>query len=325
MSIHHWAVLFAAVAAHGVLVRAAPGAQLASDEAQFHAAADIVLVPASVTDEHGRFVDRLTREDFVLREDGVIRPIAQFTAERVPVSLGVVLDTSGSMAGERLGAAHFALQQLIGTLESNDELFLESFSDVPKVVVPWTRSVADILTAVADIQPHGNTALFRAVGDAYPMLAKGRNVRKALVVISDGNDNEGRLSVQTGRYGFTTVPSVSYDTQLTTQRLQTAVQRAQRSNTVVYAVGIGPKTGPDKIDVVKLQLLTDPTGGYTELVGSALDAPGAAARIGEDLRMQYLLGFQSGITPDGKSHTILLMTRDQRYRVRARSVFVAAR
>jgi VWFA-related protein len=281
-----------------------------------------VLVPASVTDEHGRFVSGLSAHDFLLKEDDMPRPIAQFTAQRVPVSVGIVLDASGSMTGDRFIAARFALEQFVATLEPQDEVFLQTFSDYTKVVLPWTSNPAELVTALDRVKPFGATALFRAVTDAYTLLKRGHNVRKALIVLSDGNDNERTAVPPRMGSGFTR------DERLSVRRLQTAVGLAQRSDTVLYAVGIGPRRGNAQeapIDAAKLQQLTDPTGGYTAIVSSSVDIPGAIARIGEDLRSQYLIGFQSGLGADGKAHKIRLTTQDERHRVRARSVFVASR
>jgi Ca-activated chloride channel homolog len=290
----------------------------------FRAASDIVLVPASVTDERGRFVSNLTRDDFLLKEDGAPRPIAQFTAERVPISVGMVVDASGSMTGERFLASRVALKQFATSLEAGDELFLQTFSDRSVLVLPWTMNPLEIDAALDRVKPSGVTALFRSVYDAYSVLRQGRNVRKALVVLSDGNDNE------TSGGGTTPagipVRSASGDRAMI-QRLQRAVQQAQRSNTVLYAVAIGSRdkdSRDEAIDVGKLQLLTDPTGGYAEVVSSPVEVPRAIARIGEDLRAQYLIGFHP-TNADGKTHKISLTTRDKDDRVRARSAYVAAR
>jgi hypothetical protein len=168
------------------LLRATRDVQSPADETVFRSGSDLVLVPASVTDERGRFVDNLTRDDFLLKEDDSRRPIDQFTAQRVPISVGIVMDASGSMTGKR-----------------------------------------------------------------------GQNVRKALIVLSDGNDNE--KSPVPLRFGT----GSTRDDGLTLRRLRAAVGQAQRSDTVVYAVGIGPRTGNVQeapIDVAKLRQLTDPTG-----------------------------------------------------------------
>ncbi len=117
------------------------------------------------------------------------------------------------------------------------------------------------------------------------------------------------------------------DDALTTRRLQTAVGQAQRSGTVLYAIGLGSerRNGDEQIDGAKLRRLTDPTGGYTEVVESMCGVPDAMMRIAADLRQQYLIGFQSVGQGDGRTHRIRLAARNERLRVRARSVFVAGR
>src|SRR5262249_13393767 len=136
---------------------AAPDAQSPDDTAVFRVTSDIVLVPASVTDEHGRFVDHLTQDDFALKEDSAPRPIAQFTSERVPVSVGIVMDASGSMAGPRFAQARFAVEQFVSSLEPADEIFLQVFSSETRVILPWTQNRAALGPALDRVQPYGGT------------------------------------------------------------------------------------------------------------------------------------------------------------------------
>lgn len=305
------------------------GASQQPDETVFRAASDLVLVPATVTDERGRFVHGLTQQDFALTEDRQPRPIAHFTAERTPVSVGILMDASGSMTGERLAMARFALEQFVTGLQPDDEVFLQTFSNRSVVAMPWTRDRATLSAALDRVHPRGATALFRSVSDAYALLKQGRNARKALVLLSDGNDNE--FSGETPAWGNVprrTGASSTFNNPQALRRLQLALQDAQRSAATLYAVGIsgGSADREAPLDVAKLRQLTDSTGGYTEVVSSPLNIPGAVARIGDTLRSQYLIGYQSAIvTPDGKTHRIELTTRDKQYRVRARSVFISSR
>ena len=313
--------LCAGVAVCGVSVVGAGARQAPQDDAVFRAASDLVLVPASVTDQGGHFVPNMTPNDFLLFEDDAPRPIAQFTEERVPLSVGIVLDASGSMQGDRIAVARFALQQFVGLLEPGDEIFLQTFAERSKLVLPWTTRLGDLDLAMDTVDPYGGSAMFRAVSDAYGALTKGQHVRKALVLLSDGNDNErSAIPLRLGS-------GSTRDDALTIRRLQAAVGQAQRSGTVVYAIGLGSErgNGDERIDSAKLRRLTDPTGGYTEVVGSVFSVPGAMMRIAADLRQQYLIGFQSVAPGDGRTHRIRLAARSEGLRVRARSVFVAGR
>ncbi len=313
--------LCAAVTAWSVSVVAAGAGQTPQDDAVFRATSDLVLVPASVTDQGGHFVPNLTPADFLLFEDDTPRPIAQFTAERVPLSVGIVLDASGSMQGDRIAVARFALQQFVGLLEPEDEIFLQTFAERSKLVLPWTTRHGALDLAMDKVDPYGGSAMFRAVSDAYGALKAGQHVRKALVLLSDGNDNE--RSAMPMRFGS----GSTRDDALTIRRLQTAVGQAQRSGTVLYAIGLGSErgNGDERIDGTKLRRLTDPTGGYTEVVESVFSVPSAMMRVAADLRQQYLIGFQSAAHGDGGTHRIRLTARNARLRVRARSMFVAGR
>ncbi|MGE3577966.1 MAG: VWA domain-containing protein [Vicinamibacterales bacterium] len=305
------------------------GAAQEPDGTVFRAASDLVLVPANVTDDRGRSVPGLTRQDFVLKEDGKPRPIANLTAERTPISVGILMDASGSMTGERLAMARFAIEQFVSGLERDDEVFLQTFSNRSTVIMPWTRDLATTSAALDRIAAGGGTALFRAVSDAYALLKRGRNTRRALILLSDGNDNEfSGTTLAWGNVPHRTGASSTFNNPQALRRLQLALQEAQRSAATLYAVGIAgnPRDGDAPLDVAKLRQLTDSTGGYTEVVTSPLSVPGAMVRIGDDLRAQYLIGYQSAITnPDGKAHKIELTTEDRRYRVRARSVFISSR
>jgi VWFA-related protein len=182
---------------------------------RFRTGVDVVSVSATITDADGRFVRNLTRDDFVLYEDGVQQPILYFSSERVPVSLGLALDTSGSMAGEKIHAAQSALGRfLVELLGPEDEVFVYRFSDEAVLVQGWTSDRTRLPRLLGGIQPSGETVLYDTVSESIPLAQGGRHRKKALVVISDGNDTGSVTSI-------------------------TEVQRRIReSEILVYAVGI---------------------------------------------------------------------------------------
>jgi VWFA-related protein len=163
-----------------------------SDEQQsfrFRSGVELINVTATVSDGHGRFVSGLRQEDFRVYEDGQPRPITHFTAERVPVSLGIVLDTSGSMSGEKIMAARQALQHfLFDLLGPEDEVFLYRFDSRPERLSGWTTDRERIASEIRRIQPRGSTTLYDAIAEAVPLAATGKHRKKALLIISDGND-----------------------------------------------------------------------------------------------------------------------------------------
>jgi len=151
----------------------------------------------TVTDANGRFVPNLTRDDFVVYEDGRPQSVTQFDSDRVPVSLGIALDTSGSMAGEKIQAAQAALNKfLFDLLGKNDQVFLYRFDSQPQLIQGWTSDRAAVSRALGTAQARGGTALYDAVAEAIPLAQKGVERKKALVVISDGEDQNSRLALR---------------------------------------------------------------------------------------------------------------------------------
>ena len=170
---------------------------------------------ATVSDANGRFVPDLQQDDFRVYEDDQPQTITHFSAERVPVSLGIVLDTSGSMAGEKIQSARTALDRfLFDLLDDDDEIFLYRFSDDPVLLQGWTNDRQLISRALGRITPNGATALYDAVAAAIPLAQSGSRPKKALLVISDGNDTSSRIDLRALR------------------------QRIRESEVLVYAVGI---------------------------------------------------------------------------------------
>jgi VWFA-related protein len=163
---------------------------------KFRTGVELINVNATVTDQSGRFVSGLTKDDFRVFDDEQGQAVTHFTAERVPVSLGIVLDTSGSMDGEKMFAAKQALERfLVQLLDPEDEVFLYPFDNSPELVEGWTRDKRRISDALDRIHPRGGTALYDAVADAVHLAQQGRNKKKAVIVISDGNDTSSRTDI----------------------------------------------------------------------------------------------------------------------------------
>lgn len=164
---------------------------------QFRSNTDLINVTVTVTDANGRFVPDLTRDDFVVYEDGRPQVVQQFDSDRVPVSLGIVLDTSGSMAGEKIQAAQATLNKfLFDLLGPNDQVFLYRFDSQPQLIQGWTSDRAAVSRALGTAQARGGTALYDAVAEAVPLAQKGVERKKALLVISDGEDQNSRLGLR---------------------------------------------------------------------------------------------------------------------------------
>jgi Ca-activated chloride channel family protein len=319
------------------------------DSFRFRSGVELINVTATVTDARGRFVPDLQKEDFLVYEDDELQTVTHFNAERVPVSLGIVLDTSGSMAGDKIRAAQRALDRfLYDLLDRQDEMFLYRFSDDAILLQGWTNDPALVSRAIGRVAPSGGTAMYDAVAEAIPMAQDGNHRKKALIIISDGNDTLSRVGVREVK------------------------RRARESEVLIYAIGIDgdsdqgvrrrplpptrlplpfpplgrgrpgwpspqpPIGGPtrqgggwgaasdDRVNVVALREMTDDSGGRTEIVRDVGDLNPATANIASELNRQYYLGYAASGKKDGRWHSIRVEVRKGSYRVRARRGYVAS-
>ena len=198
------------------------GSQLrlqSQDQFRFRTGVELINVTATVTDSTGRFVPGLKQTDFRVFEDDQPVEITHFSAERVPVSLGIVLDTSGSMSGAKIAAARAALNRfLFDLLGPEDEVFLYRFDNAPHLLEGWTTDRQRISDELRAISPDGATALYDAVAEALPLLRAGKHRKKALLLISDGNDTSSHIE------------------------LTDLKQRIRESEAIVYAIGMDVQT-----------------------------------------------------------------------------------
>ncbi len=176
---------------------AAPGSRdgdqrPANQEAfRFKSSVELINVSATVTDASERFVPNLHKEDFVLYEDDKLQTITHFSDDRVPVSLGILLDISGSMEGEKFRNAQKAIEHFMrDLLDPDDEVFLYVFNETPQLVQGWTKDRDLVMRGLQRTYPRGGTAMYDTVAEALPYAQRGHNRKKAIVIISDGNDNK---------------------------------------------------------------------------------------------------------------------------------------
>jgi Ca-activated chloride channel homolog len=312
----------------------------------FTTGVELVSVSVTVTDEDGRFVSGLTRDDFSVYENGKPQTISQFDAERVPVSLGIALDTSGSMLGEKIVAARAALNRfLFDLLGPKDQVFLYRFDSRPELVQSWTTDRQQVSRALGEVKPVGGTALYDTVADAIPLAERGTNRKKALVIISDGNDTSSRMRLpELGRLirqSEVLVYAIGIDAETGTDYSSRASARSP-SHVPVPSPFPGapvvpqarrrpppPKPGRsssssiDRVNPDALRDITDDSGGRTEIISSPADLDPATADIADELSRQYFLGYVSTLPRDGAWHTIDVRVRGGRYTVRARRGFIA--
>jgi VWFA-related protein len=286
------------------------------------------LITVTVTDRDGRYVPGLKREDFVIYEEDMRQDVTYFnTGQNEPVSLGFIVDTSGSMLN-KIVSAQRALRRFVDTVRPQDEVFLEAFNQHPQLLQDFTDSRVLLLQATTQLQPEGGTALYDAILDGLRRVQQGRRQKKALVVITDG-----------------------LDVNSTASRTQT-IEAIRHSGVVVYTIGVGnlaggsravgmgpvmspfpspymgrgrrspfpsPYMGPgligppavsqvnrvdETVDARTLQEFSDETGGKNfllntaDVVGSGLILDQATQAISDELRQQYSLGYKSPLKGD---------------------------
>ena len=230
----------AAVLAVGALVLS--GAVRAQDQARFRTGIELINVTATVTSSSGRFIEGLTQADFVVYEDDQPVDVTHFSAERVPVSLGIILDASGSMAGEKMAAARAALDRfLFELLGDDDEVFLYRFDSRPYLVQGWTTDRARISAELKEVRPDGATSLYDAVAEALPLLQSGRHRKKALLVISDGNDTNSRSDLLALKQAIRQSEAIVYA--IAIEAAHSATGQGQRESVAVAAAAVSALPG----------------------------------------------------------------------------------
>ena len=336
-----FSLILAALAA----ATAAAGAQ-SQEGFRFRSGVDLVNVTATVTDDEGRFVSGLRREDFSVYEDGKLQDVSHFSNDRVPVSLGLVLDTSGSMSPDKMAAARSAIDRLIyDLLDKEDELFLVEFSTRATLRQDWTTDRRLISRAVRDASPSGGTAIYDAVATAIPTAQVGTHQKKALLVISDGNDTNSTTPVSALRqqirqsevlvYALGIDGSGRRNSDIVRPPVQVPLPlpfpfpRGRRPAPRMPPIGGGsgggwPSAPGDRVNADALRQITDDTGGRTEIVRGSEGLGAATARIADELSKQYYLGYSSNTERDGQWHSIRVAVRDRRLTVRARRGYVAS-
>ena len=284
----------------------------------------LVNVVATVTDAKGRYVSDLKVDDFTLEEDGAPQPIHHFSQDgNVPVSLGILLDTSGSME-RKIRTAVDAVERFSRRIHEDDDIFLITFSGRPILRQDFTDDRDKISQALQHITPTGGTALYDALSEGLSKIRSGRHYKRAILVITDGQD---------------TASSV---------KLDELVQSIREAELLVYPVGISPRTygslpGPvtallpgksngqikreDEVDINVLRAFAENSGGRAFLLAENWTDRGSQIEkvldtIADELRSQYTLGFYPSRPDDGRYHTLRVRTRTGNT-VRARRGYVA--
>jgi VWFA-related protein len=329
------------------IVSATTGAR--QDGPSFRSGIELVNVTAWVTDRRGRFVSGLQKEDFTIFEDGQPREVTYFSNERVPVSLGLVLDASGSMTPDKMSAARSAIDRFVyDLLGADDELFVLEFANRPRLTLGWTTDRRAISQAVARVSPSGGTAMYDAVAEAVPVALRGAHDKKALLVISDGNDTNSEIAAgelrRIIREAEVLVYAIGVDGTLVPPRVAPRAwpplppppprfpmppgRGPQRPFPPIIppVIGGGGTSMPngERVDAGALRQITDDSGGRTEIVRGFGDLGNATIRIADELSKQYYLSYASAGRRDGRWHDIRVEVKGRDVVVRARRGYVAS-
>jgi len=280
----------------GVAIPIQPGketyASLKAHTKPFTAKVDLVLVPVTITDPKGSQVLGLTKESFQVYENKELQTILYFSSEDAPISLGVIFDTSGSMgSGHKIDLARKAIVEFLKTSNPQDEAFVVTFADKPHLSTDFTSSVEDIQSKLVYALPNGHTALLDAIYLGVNKLRSARYQRRALLIISDGGDNNSRYNLR----------------QITSLVEEADVQ--------IYAIGVYNHCFPtdcdpyapleERLGPQMLSDITQLTGGCAFVVDRPSDLADIASKLGVQLRNQYVVGYRpKALGRDGKWHKI---------------------
>jgi len=240
---------------------------------------ELVLVPVTVMDDAHRIVRGLRQENFQLYENKRAQPIKHFWKEDEPVSVGILLDVSGSMK-YKIDRAREAVVSLLNASNAQDEFFLLTFADQPKLVRDFTESVDDIRSELVFATPNGRTSLLDAIVLAVNNMKKARYRRKALVIISDGGDNRSRYSEKD---------------------VKSLIKEA---DIMVYSIGLFDREATTREEILGPELLatiSGVTGASAYVLDNPVFLPKITEHIALELRNQYILGYSPEDTrQDGK-------------------------
>ena len=245
--------------------------------------ARLVLLHASVVDKNGKLLTNIPQSAFKIQEDGVEQPLKLFRREDVPVSMGIIVDNSGSMNGKRSRVAAAALE-LVKQSNPDDEVFIVNFNDDTHIDQVLTNDVKKLQAALARMESRGGTAMRDALTTSIDYVKKnGKKDKKVLVVITDGNDNSSNIS------------------------LEQVLRKSRDSEVLIYAIGLLSEEEARDARAAKkaLKTLTEAAGGMDYYPKNLSDVQEITPRVAREIRNQYILGYtSSNQTLDGSFRQI---------------------
>jgi Ca-activated chloride channel homolog len=249
---------------------------------------DLVLVPVTITDGGNRLVLGLQKDNFQVLEGKKPQAIQHFSSEDAPVSIGILLDTSGSMA-TKMDRAREAVAKFCDSANPEDEFFMITFSNEPHLVADFTPHIEELESKLVGAQVEGETSLLDAIYMGITRMQEAKYSRKALLIISDGGDNHSRY---------------------TEAEVKSSIKEA---DVAIYTVGVYDRyfrTQEEQLGPELLSDIAELTGGQAFTLDNPNDLPAVVSRVGLALRNQYVLAYHPENTPhDGKWHKIKIKLR----------------
>jgi Ca-activated chloride channel family protein len=253
---------------------------------------DLITLNVTLTDTYGRFVTGLTKEAFTILDDKEPQEITFFSDEDAPVSLGVIFDVSGSMSRDKITKARDALKHFIETSHAGDEYFLIGFNQRSQVLLDRTRDADALLSKLTFVQTKGQTALYDACYLGVEKVTRGAHPKRALLIISDGQDNSSRYTFNELR------------------------RNLKESDVLIYAIGISDKGDMSGLGVAGQSILDEiagVSGGRAFFPDTAAEMNDIFERIAIELRHQYSIGYKpKNFINNGKWHKIKVKVAPQR-------------
>jgi Ca-activated chloride channel homolog len=244
---------------------------------------DLVLVPVTVTDGSNRLITGLDRQNFQVFEEKEAQQIKHFSTEDAPVSIGIILDVSGSMC-TKIERARESVIELLKSSNPQDEFFLITFADTPQLVADFTQNPDDVQNRLLPTTPKGRTSLLDAIFLGIENMKRAKYQRKALIIISDGGDNRSR-------YTESDIKSL-----------------VKESDVLVYSIGVFDiefHTLEERLGPELLSEISTATGGTSYTLDNPNGLLGIADYIALQLRNQYVLGYRpNALSRNGKYRKI---------------------
>ena len=256
--------------------------------AQFRSDTRLVVLHASVTDHKGKLVTDLNQNAFKVFENGQPQQVKIFRREDVPVSLGILIDNSGSMMSKR-ARVEAAAVAMVRASNPDDEVFIVNFNDDAFLDVPFTNDLHKMEQGLARIDSRGGTAMRDAVNMSLDYINKqAKKDKKVLLVITDGNDNASNIG------------------------LEKVVLRANQADTLVYSIGLFTEEEKREASKAKRALneLTGATGGLSFYPKDLGDVQSQALEIAHDIRNQYTIAYSPTIQELDGSYRQIKVTVD---------------